>query len=158
MSVNFWNDKTLNYAALAIPAFFLFLGLEYFAALRKNKRHLFKFDSSIANISIGIAERLLNLFLTASFYGAFSYIYEHFALWSIPNHWVVWVFLLLITDLPLFSLKFRNFSWKDNRIRFVFLLCAIAFLVLLGYAGIPLIIVFYVLLSIVDNIFLKKEV
>lgn len=97
--MNFWNDETLNYAAFAIPAFFLFLGLEYFAAIRKNQRELFKFDSSIANISIGIAERLLNLFLTASFYGAFTYIYEHFAIWSIPNHWIVWVSLLLLTDL-----------------------------------------------------------
>ncbi len=99
MFENFWSDKTLNYAAFAIPAFFLFLGLEYLAALRKNRRDLFKFDSSIANISIGIAERLLNLFLTAFFYGVFNYVYEHFAIWSIPNHWIVWILLLLITDL-----------------------------------------------------------
>ncbi|MEO7989722.1 MAG: sterol desaturase family protein [Chryseolinea sp.] len=99
MFENFWSDKSLNYAALAIPAFFLFLGLEYMTALHKNRRNLFKFDSSITNISIGIAERLLNLFLTAFFYGVFNYVYEHFAIWSIPNHWIVWILLLLITDL-----------------------------------------------------------
>ena len=66
--------------------------------------------------------------------------------------------LLLITDLPLFSLKFRNYRWKENRIRFIFLLCALLLLITLGVGGIPLIIVFYILLSIVDNIFLKKEV
>ncbi len=99
MFVNFWSGKPLSYAALAIPAFFLFLGLEYLAALRKNRRDIFKFDSSIANISIGIAERLLNLFLTAFFYGVFNYVHEHFAIWSIPNHWIVWILLLLITDL-----------------------------------------------------------
>jgi len=99
MFVNFWGDKGPNYAAFAIPAFFLFLGLEYLAARRKNRHDLFKFESSIANISIGIAERLLNLFLTASFYNIFFYIYQNFAIWSIPNHWLVWMVLLLVTDL-----------------------------------------------------------
>ncbi|HEY5749711.1 MAG TPA: sterol desaturase family protein [Chryseolinea sp.] len=99
MSEFFWNNKAVNYAALAIPAFFLFLGLEYVAAIRQRKTHIFNFESSVANISIGIAERLLNLFLTASFYGVFTYIYEHFALWSIPNTWVVWGALILATDL-----------------------------------------------------------
>lgn len=88
-----------NYVAVAIPAFFIFLGLEYMTAIRLKKQHLFKFDSSVANLTIGIAERLLNLFITTSFYGAFVYVYEHFALWQIPNTWWVWVILLLTTDL-----------------------------------------------------------
>ncbi len=88
-----------NYVAVAIPAFFILLGLEYVAAIRQKKQHLFKFDSSVANLTIGIAERLLNLFITASFYGAFVYVYEHFALWQIPNTWWVWIILLLSTDL-----------------------------------------------------------
>ncbi|HEY8936349.1 MAG TPA: sterol desaturase family protein [Cyclobacteriaceae bacterium] len=99
MFENLFYDKSLNYAAFAIPAFFVFLGLEYVAAFRQKKHELFKFDSSIANISIGIAERLLNLFLTASFYGVFTFIYKKFAIWSIPNHWSVWVALILLTDL-----------------------------------------------------------
>lgn len=94
-----WSNSSLNLAAVAIPAFFLFTGLEYLAAIRQRKNHIFKFDSSIANISIGLAERLLNLFLTASFYGAFQYVYEHYALFNIPNHWSIWVVLLLTTDL-----------------------------------------------------------
>ncbi|HTJ50670.1 MAG TPA: sterol desaturase family protein [Cyclobacteriaceae bacterium] len=93
------TNRSLNYAAFAIPAFFVFLGLEYVTAFRQKKDELFKFDSSIANISIGIAERLLNLFLTASFYGVFTFIYENFAIWSIPNHWAVWIILILVTDL-----------------------------------------------------------
>ncbi|MFN8889606.1 MAG: sterol desaturase family protein [Cyclobacteriaceae bacterium] len=90
---------TFNYVAVAIPAFFIFLGLEYLAAIRQKNQHFFKFDSSVANLTIGIAERLLNLFITTSFYGAFVYVYEHFALWQIPNTWWVWVILLLTTDL-----------------------------------------------------------
>ncbi len=88
-----------NFVAVAIPAFFIFLGLEYVAAIRQKKQHIFKFDSSVANLTIGIAERLLNLFITTSFYGAFVFVYERFALWQIPNTWWVWVILLLATDL-----------------------------------------------------------
>lgn len=99
MFEDFWNSNNLNYAAFAIPAFFLFLALEYIAARKSSQHEIFKFDSSIANITIGIAERLLNLFLTASFYGVFTYVYEHFAIWSIPNVWWVWVILILTTDL-----------------------------------------------------------
>ena len=99
MSEVFWRNGAINYAALAIPAFFLFLGLEYVAALRQNRKDIFKFDSSIANISIGIAERLLNLFLTASFYGVFLWIYENCAVWRIPTTPLVWLFLILATDL-----------------------------------------------------------
>src|SRR6187549_4237469 len=99
MFEDFWSNSVLNYAAFAIPAFFIFLGLEYIVIAKNRRDRVFKFDSSIANITIGVAERLLNLFLTASFYGVFFYVYEHFAIWSIPNVWWIWVVLLLTTDL-----------------------------------------------------------
>ena len=99
MSENFWNIDSLNYAAFAIPAFFIFTGLEYVIACKQKKSHLFKFDSSIANISIGVAERLLNLFITASFYAVFQFVYQHYALFSIPNTLLVWIAILLVTDL-----------------------------------------------------------
>lgn len=89
---------TINYAGFAIPAFFLFLGIEYIAARRKGKLY-FNFDSSISNITIGIAERLMSLFLSLTFYEAFKYVHTHFAIFNIPNTWWVWVLLILATDL-----------------------------------------------------------
>src|SRR6187549_1169861 len=88
----------LNYAAFAIPAFFIFVGLEYFTSLKKNKA-VFDYESSVVNISIGVAERMLNLFLTGAFFGLFKWIYLHVAIWRIPDTWYVWVILLLATDL-----------------------------------------------------------
>ncbi|MCW5911677.1 MAG: sterol desaturase family protein [Cyclobacteriaceae bacterium] len=82
-----------------MPAFFLFLGLEYWVARRKKKGDLITYENSVANISVGIAERLLNLLVTGSFYGMYYYVYEHFAIWQIPNAWWVWILLLLSTDL-----------------------------------------------------------
>jgi len=88
-----------NPLAFVIPGFFIFLTLEYWFALRQRKGHLFNYESSIANISVGIAERLLNLLITGSFYGLYNYVYENYALLSIPNQWWVWIALLLATDL-----------------------------------------------------------
>jgi CDP-diacylglycerol--serine O-phosphatidyltransferase len=68
------------------------------------------------------------------------------------------VSLLLVTELPLFSLKFKSFNWKDNAIRYVFLVLCAVFLFTLGYAGITLSVMAYVAISFVNNIFLKKEV
>jgi CDP-diacylglycerol---serine O-phosphatidyltransferase len=54
---------------------------------------------------------------------------------------------LLVAEIPLFALKFKNLAWKDNATRFIFLLIAIPLLFLLKFAAIPMIIVLYVLLS-----------
>jgi alkylglycerol monooxygenase len=91
--------SNINYLAFAIPAFFVFVYLEYVLAVRKNKAYVFKYESSVSNVSIGIAERLLNLFIAASFFDLFNYIYDHYAVFNIPNVWWVWVLLILATDL-----------------------------------------------------------
>ena len=62
--------------------------------------------------------------------------------------------MLLIAEIPLFALKFKNFGWADNGWRFSFLLLAAALLLMLQFVAIPLIILLYILISIVNNIFL----
>jgi alkylglycerol monooxygenase len=92
-------DSKVNFVAFIIPAFFLFLVLEYFLARKQGKGNLFTYKNSVTNISIGIAERLLNLLITGSFYSLYYYIYAHFAMFKISNAWPVWILLLLATDL-----------------------------------------------------------
>jgi len=89
---------TVNYLAFAIPAFFIFVFIEYKIAQQKKKDKVFKYESSVANFSVGIAERLLNLFIAASFYQVYQWVYDHYALFNIPNKWYVWILLLLATD------------------------------------------------------------
>ena len=55
---------------------------------------------------------------------------------------------LLVAELPLFALKFKNLRWGDNRRRFLFLLLAAALLLGLKAAAVPLIVLLYVLLSV----------
>ncbi|WP_421943777.1 sterol desaturase family protein [Pedobacter sp.] len=89
----------VNYLAFAIPAFFLFVFIEYKIAQHRKLQTVFKYESSVANFSVGIAERLLNLFIAASFYQVYYWIYNNYALFDIPNKWYIWLILLLATDL-----------------------------------------------------------
>ncbi|HEX2848699.1 MAG TPA: sterol desaturase family protein [Chitinophagaceae bacterium] len=88
----------LNYLGFAIPLFLFFIGLEYLYSKRKGK-NFFQYAESVANLNVGIAERLLDLFTTSLFFGVFVYIHEHFALFDIKAGWLTWVLLFLATDL-----------------------------------------------------------
>ena len=46
---------------------------------------------------------------------------------------------------------FKNFSWNENKVRFVFLTLSLVLLLLLHYTALPLIILLYVLLSVLTN-------
>ncbi len=65
--------------------------------------------------------------------------------------------VLLNAEIPLFALKFKNYKLKENTVKYVFLLLIIVLVGLLKFIAIPLIIVLYVVLSIVENVFLKKD-
>ncbi|TXJ27163.1 MAG: sterol desaturase family protein [Chitinophagaceae bacterium] len=88
----------LNYLGFAIPLFLFFIALEYLYSKRKGK-NFFQYTESVANLNVGIAERLLDLFTTSLFFGVFVYIHEHFALFDIKAGWLTWVLLFLATDL-----------------------------------------------------------
>ncbi|MDQ1138876.1 sterol desaturase family protein [Pedobacter agri] len=88
----------LNYLAFAIPAFFIFVYIEYKIAQNQKRTTIFKYESTVANFSIGIAERLLNLFIAASFYQLYDWVYRNYALFDISSAWYVWVLILLATD------------------------------------------------------------
>ena len=58
---------------------------------------------------------------------------------------------LLNAEIPLFSLKFKNYSWADNKVKYVFILLTMLSLIFLQTVAIPLIITLYVFISIIDN-------
>ena len=68
---------------------------------------------------------------------------------------VVGLSLLMNLEIPLFSLKFKDFSVKNNAVKYLFLVVSGALIVLLKYMAIPLIITFYVVLSMLTNAFKK---
>lgn len=62
---------------------------------------------------------------------------------------------LLVAPLPLFSLKFKSFGWKGNEIRYTFLVLSVALVGFLQFKGSPLVIILYILMSAVQNLFSK---
>jgi CDP-diacylglycerol--serine O-phosphatidyltransferase len=64
---------------------------------------------------------------------------------------------LLISEIPLFALKFKNFSWVTNQIKYIFLILSVILLVALQFVGIPLIIFLYIILSVINNFQLKNS-
>ncbi len=58
---------------------------------------------------------------------------------------------LLVSRIPMFSLKFRNFSLKDNGIRFLFLLLSAVLIGFFLFYGLAAVILTYILLSLLQN-------
>ena len=55
---------------------------------------------------------------------------------------------LLVSEIPMFSLKFKNLSWKDNKVSFCFLILSACLLVLLQVRGFAASIICYILISL----------
>ena len=64
---------------------------------------------------------------------------------------------LMVAELPLFALKFKNFSFADNQIRYVFLIIAVVLLAILHVAALPFIIFLYILLSVIQSVVIAKK-
>ncbi len=60
--------------------------------------------------------------------------------------------ILMNAEIPLFSLKFKNFSFKNNWIQILFLLLSIIGIIIFNFIAIPLIILLYVSLSVLKKI------
>lgn len=88
--------------------------------------------------------------------------YGYQTLLSTMSPWVIVVAVvvssyLLVCELPMFSFKFHNFGWADNRIRYIFIVGAIVLAVVLFKQSLPIIILWYVLLSVVGALTIKKK-
>jgi len=90
------------------------------------------------------------------------YSYSMVVLEILTNPWVLLAIsvlsvYMLNAEIPLFSLKIKQFNLKNNLIQISFLIGSIVLLLIFQFAGIPLVILFYVLLSVVNNFLLKRS-
>jgi len=59
--------------------------------------------------------------------------------------------LMLIAEVPMFSLKFKSMKWKDNQLPFTFILLWLLLLAFTNIVAMPTIILIYVIWSIITN-------
>lgn len=64
---------------------------------------------------------------------------------------VVIMSLLLVAEFPMFSLKFKDLSWKHNRITYIFLIVCIPLFLIFRLSGFAAVIIWYILLSLINR-------
>lgn len=125
-----------------------------FSALRLAK---FNIDDRQQSVFIGLPTPANALFISsfafivASDYGAFVSTGVLLAVSIVFS-------LLLVAPVELFALKFKSFSWKDNQLRFTFLIISVLCIVIFKILAIPLIIITYIVLSLINNLVSNKSV
>jgi CDP-diacylglycerol---serine O-phosphatidyltransferase len=63
---------------------------------------------------------------------------------------------LLIAEIKLFALKFKNFTWQKNKVKYIFLAISLLLIFTLKFVSLPVIIILYIALSIIDK-FITNE-
>ncbi len=59
---------------------------------------------------------------------------------------------LLNSNIKLFALKFKDWSFKNNVTRYIFIILTIVLLIVLHFAAIPLIVALYIIMSVLDTL------
>ncbi|MBR4534161.1 MAG: CDP-diacylglycerol--serine O-phosphatidyltransferase [Bacteroidaceae bacterium] len=123
-----------------------------FSALRLAK---FNLDTRQTTSFIGLPTPANALFWSSLIVGERSFLCS-------PRFNALFLFLFLIAfccfliaEIPLFSLKFKNFSWQDNRVKYSFLIGCLVLLPL-GITAITAIILWYIFLSLITWKFQRK--
>lgn len=119
--------------------------LVVFAALRLAK---FNTDERQTSSFLGLAVPANALFWCGLF---------QLDLYSIPAApWIIGALTvlfawLMVSEIPMFSLKFKNLGWTDNKVRFIFLTVSVIILALLREKGLSAIIGWYIILSVLTK-------
>lgn len=130
----------LSFAAFLIAAF---------SALRLAK---FNIDTRQSMGFIGLPTPA-----NALFWGSLAMTLSTHSSWvSAHAEWVGYALLagvlfscwILVSEVPMFALKFHDYSWAHNRLRYGFILLSAVLLAVLQWAGFAVVIVLYVLLSV----------
>jgi len=145
------NMQESSNFALSSPAFIIAI----FAALRLAK---FNLDQRQVSGFIGLATPAATIFVAGVLLVFLNnslelseVIFKPFTLYGI----IAVLCFLMIAEIPMFSFKLKSFGWKGNEIQFTFLLLVAVLIVTLKFAAVPLSVLLYVLLSIIQT-FIKK--
>ena len=146
-----WLGECMEVQAVAmansIVPFFAFL-LVAFSALRLAK---FNVDERQTSSFIGLPTPANALFWGALVLGSHDIVVASPYGWMLVLALVVLFSYLLVAEIPMFSLKFKNLSWKSNRIAYTFLLVSLVLLIVLGLNGLSAVIGWYIILSVLTQ-------
>ena len=55
----------------------------------------------------------------------------------------------MVSEIPMFALKFKHWGWKGNEVKYIFLLTCMPLIAIFGIASFAVIIAWYVVLSVI---------
>ncbi len=123
--------------------------ISVFSALRLAK---FNVDERQSSSFVGLPTPANALLWVALAAGCHTYVMGVGSVWMLVG--VVVSSVLLVCELPMFALKFKNLRWSDNMVRYIFIVTSLLLVIIFRTAGIALAIGWYVVLSAV--VFLMK--
>ena len=59
---------------------------------------------------------------------------------------------LLVSEIPMFSIKVKSLKWKGNELRYILIVCGLLFLLLFGFLGIAGTMLLYIILSLFNKL------
>lgn len=148
---------TLDNTATAVALGSIGMLIPLFSALRLAK---FNIDTRQTENFIGLATPANTIFWLGIFYAVFFNQYSmanYLCKLSVLVPMIIISAYLLIAELPMFSFKFKNFSWQENKLRFIFIGVAIAELLLTRFIGFSLVILTYIIFSLFSS-FQKNKI
>lgn len=125
---------------------FMAFTLAVFSGLRLAK---FNNDTRQTSSFVGLTTTATGIFWSSLIVGAYGFLIS-------PQFNAIYLLLmvfissgLLVSEIPMFSLKFKNLTWKDNKIQYIFLVVCCFLIAFLHVAGIAASIGWYVILSLI---------
>ncbi|MDD4921319.1 MAG: CDP-diacylglycerol--serine O-phosphatidyltransferase [Bacteroidales bacterium] len=153
MIYGFISDSSFSTNNSEYLAYFAFL-IPVFSALRLAN---FNLDERQATSFIGLPTPANALFWAFGIAGSFDYIldttFDPFIIVTVT----IFFSWLLVSNLPMFSLKFKHYKWRGNRLRYYFLAGCIALMLFLGISGLSACILWYIGLSFLSFISEKRR-
>lgn len=64
---------------------------------------------------------------------------------------------LLVSEIPMFALKFKHWGWSGNEVKYTFLLSSAVVLAVFQIQGIAIVIAWYIVLSVITNTLNKSK-
>jgi CDP-diacylglycerol--serine O-phosphatidyltransferase len=64
---------------------------------------------------------------------------------------------MLVSNISMFSLKFTTYGFRENSIRYLFLICSVILLIIFRLPGFAPVIIVYVIMSLVNNWLVKMD-
>jgi sterol desaturase/sphingolipid hydroxylase (fatty acid hydroxylase superfamily) len=101
----------VDYIALSVPVFFILIGIELAYDFYK-KLGYFRLNDSISNLSQGIGQQLVGIFMKTAIFFGYKYIFEHLRLFDLPNN--IWVWTALFFAVDFFYYWFHRMSHQVN--------------------------------------------